>query len=243
MAELALKILNRDDRINESQTINDAALAVVISDRGSYEDAGQFLLSISQEQKRIKLLYKDIKASAKKTHSDICTQEKNHLGVIAPAERHLRQQISEYQMEQERIRIAAERKAKEKAEKEAEKERLRLLKQAEKLEEKGQTELAEERMEEAADVVAEPVAVAKTETARSDFGTVSARKDIEIILPEDAVKIRDFCRAVATAELPAGCITINKAAVKAFCKLQGIKPGPFHGVIVKEKFITMARGR
>jgi hypothetical protein len=243
MSELALKIPNMEERVLESQTLSAGAMAIQVMDQATLIFASDSLLSVMEGLKAIKETHKDNKRFAKQAHATACALERDHMAILAPAERYLRQQISAYQLKQEKIRIEAERKAREKADKLAEKERLKKEKQADNLEAKGHADLANERRAEAADVFAEPVAVAKPEASRSALGTVSGRKDIEIEILKDPDKIRAFCRAVADGIIPVGCISIKTSEVKAHCKANIIKPGPYHGVIVKEKFITMARGR
>lgn len=90
--------------------------------------------------------------SANKLWKDLLADEKKYLEPIEAAEEIVENKIKEFIRVEEQKRLEAQRKADELARKEAEKEKARLLKQAEKLENKGNIEEAEAKMQEAATV-------------------------------------------------------------------------------------------
>lgn len=225
-----------EDQIKETAlTLCESASNVVVQDQGGYEKASMFLKAIKDGKKIIVDFFAPMKEATNKAHKSVCEKEKNELTPINNAEKRVKSLMIDYVNEQEKLRREEERRANAIAEKEAEKERLKLEKQAEKALNKGNTEKAEEKLEQAENVYVEPVAVAPTvsKTTRLDSGTVSTRKDVEVILPESEQGIKELCRAIADGNVPVTCVKFSPGRLKVWAK-DWKKVGKVFGLTIKE---------
>jgi len=216
-------------------TLCESASNVVVSDQTGYEKASIFLKAIKDGRKIIVDFFKPMKDAASKAHKEICKKEREELEPVESAEKQVKSMMITYVNEQEKIRRIQEKKALDKAEAEAKKEREKLAAQAKKAEEKGNAEKAEEKREAAEMVYAEPVAVESTvaKTTRVENGTISTRKEIEVILPESIEGIKMLCKAIADGQVPVTCVKFSPGRLKAWAK-DWKKTGPVFGMIIKE---------
>jgi len=133
------------------------ANGLIVTDAGQYESAAGFLKLVKSAQRRVKEHFEPMKTAAHAAHAAVCTRERETLDPLAAAEKTVKGRMITWHQEQERIRLAEERRLQAEAEARARKERERLEREAAKLK---TDELREQRMEEAQQVVAPAVHVA-----------------------------------------------------------------------------------
>jgi len=214
---------------------NQAYICKVV-DPASYENAGLLAKIIKDASKKIVDYFKPMKEAAQKAHKTICEREKEHLKPLADADALVRRAMSEFLQEQERIRREEERKVQLKADEEARKERERLEAQALKALDKGTDKgnaRAEALLEQAQEVVAEPVFIAPVvdKTVRVGNTAITSKSDIEVIVTD----IQVLCAAVAYGDVPSTVIKIANGQLKTFCKNMQVKSGQ-HGLHIKDVF-------
>jgi len=123
------------------------ARAITVADQQTYDQAAEMLKGVADLTKQIKDHYAPLRTAAWETHRKICASEKGLLTPVEGADRILRNSIAAFDQEQERIRIAAERRAREDA---IRRERERLAEEARVREERRRKD-EEERLAVAAD--------------------------------------------------------------------------------------------
>lgn len=130
--------------------------AVVIRDAASYAVAGEFLKAIKAAQKRVADHFGPMKTAAHAAWKAITGKEAETLKPLQDAELMVKSRMVQWQTDQEQIRKLEEARLRAEAEARAEAERRRLEAAAMKLK---TPELREQRLEQAAAVVAAPVRV------------------------------------------------------------------------------------
>ena len=156
-------------------------------------------------RKKVVEWFKESKEASDKAHKAIVAQESSLIKPIDVAEKIVKNKITAWDDEQERIRIAEQRKLQAIADEKARKERLRLEAQAAKLK---TPELKAERLEMADEVVAPVVTVAPVEkvsgTAKSKIWKA---------------------RVVDVSMVPREWMTVNESALNAFARsTKGVVP-------------------
>lgn len=117
-------ILEQEDQVLEQTaiTVRDEAARILIKDQASYDLAAEKFRSVSALEKQIKDYHKPLKDKAHAAHKAICDAENGMLKPVTEAKRILSQSIGAWDDEQERIRIAEQRRLEEEARKRAEEE-------------------------------------------------------------------------------------------------------------------------
>ena len=202
-----LKVLNQEDYILAADTLK----------------------TIKEWKSKIEDYFAPIKKSAYDTWKGITAKETEALKLINKADLIVRNEVKKYLTEQERIRQEEQRRLEREAAEKARKEQELLLKQAEKAEIKGKSEKAEELLEKAEAVYAEPVFAAKTvdKTTKLDNGSITMLKDIEVVIVDRGAFLR-----FAIDNLPEAIIDINTNKLKKYIKDMKIKT--LIGVAIKE---------
>jgi len=99
----------------QALTWPERAQAIAVRDQQTYDQAADMLKGVAELAKQIKDHYGPLKTAAHQAHRKICDAEKEILSPVEGADRILRNSIAAFDQEQERIRIAAERRAREEA--------------------------------------------------------------------------------------------------------------------------------
>ena len=86
--------------------------------------AGEFLRKNKETQKFVKDYFEDARASTYKAYKEVTDQIKFFIGKLEKAEKAVKRKVSDYQMEQERVRREEERRLAEEARKKEEERRL-----------------------------------------------------------------------------------------------------------------------
>lgn len=116
-------------------TLEQQAQAYTISTNEDYEQGAEFLKRVKGAAKEVKTYWKPAKDAAAKAHKEICEKEKAMLSICESAERILKQKMLTYSQKIEAERRAAEEAARKAAQEESD----RLLAEAAKAEESGDT--------------------------------------------------------------------------------------------------------
>lgn len=109
---------------DQQRSLLQRAQDLIIATAADYKVACDLVKGIAELKKMIGDDFKDSKSAAHKAWKTICDQEKKHLDAIAEPDRLLRNKISEYTTEQERVRRQQEEIERQKAQKVAEETRL-----------------------------------------------------------------------------------------------------------------------
>ena len=224
----------------ESLSILDRCQNLKIKTPEDFAKSAEDYSVIDNHIKEIKAYWEKPKEDAHQTHKSICDKEKEAIKPWVIAKSKIAEERNNYQLEEKRIRLEAQRKAEAIEVERVEKERKRLLEQAIKLEEKGKTEQAEAKLEQAENVYVEPVfvpSVVEKKIELSFGGSVSSQQDFDVVVTD----IKTICKAVVDGKLPVGIIDIKNNALKTFCKLNQIKNGDIEGLQIKTKFRDINR--
>jgi hypothetical protein len=216
----------------------ETANGIKIHDQASREMAAGFVVECA---KRIKIVEAELlpaKTAAHQTWKILCGQFDRLTGFFRDAKKIVDQEIGRDLMEQERIRAEEQRRLQELARQEEEKLRKQLLAQAAKAEDRGQTEKAQAKMEQAEAVfIPAPFVAPIIDNCQkvSGGGSVSGQKDIEVAITSKIALIK----AIASGMIPDNLIDENMGNIKRYIKATSNRNIP--GVSVKDIFITRTR--
>jgi len=216
MGEPALQLVETTEVENKALSIVDQAKAVKIVDAGSYTVAGALWKSIKDMMKEVADTFDPIIEKAHASHKEALAQKAKFYAPLEAAYRSVKGLMSTYDAEQERIRLAEQRRLEEIARKVEEE---RLLREAIAAEEEARRNGAtkEEAAQEAEAVIDAPVYVApvilpKTTPKlaggpvfqnRWDFEITDAGKIPREYMTPDLVKIRQIVTALKdSANIP-----------------------------------------
>lgn len=143
-----------------SQSVSEVekmAASIIINSEDDYKKAAEFGRMLKQRNAQVTEFFAPMKKAAHEAHKNICDREKAMLDPLKKAESTVKSIMSNWIMEQERIRRAEEERLRRQAEEEA----ARKLEEAIKLEEQGKAKEAEAAASTAAviDTVAKNIAV------------------------------------------------------------------------------------
>jgi transcriptional regulator of heat shock response len=212
MGEAALSLVTSDEVMKEVISIEDQAKALKIVSRETYIKAGELWKTIKAIRAKVAETFDGNIKKAHELHKSLVAEKKRHDGPLDEAERMVKRGMSDFDLEQERIRQAEQRRLEEIARKEAE-ERALLEAIATEEEAKRNGATKEEAAQEAAAIIDEPVTVAPVvlpkATPKMQGGPVyrtiwKARIVNEKIIPReylvpDMVKINGVVRSLKGA--------------------------------------------
>jgi len=159
MGEAALELIETTDVETKALSIVDQAKAVKVTDSGTYTAAGGLWKTIGDMIREVKDTFDPICEAAHKAHKQAVEKRSKYLDPLTAAQKSVKSLMSAWDQEQERIRLAEQRRLEEIARK---KEEERLLQEAIAVEQEAQRNGAtqEEAEQEAAIILSEPVYVA-----------------------------------------------------------------------------------
>jgi len=231
--------MQEEDLKQEIQIIDEETKALIISSPETLGIARNEVFRIKEICKKWDKYWNPRIKEAWQLHKNLKAMHDEPIRPLIEREEKLRKDSSKYQTEQENKRREAQRKLDSERLKKEEAERKRLEDRATRAEEKGKPEKAEQ-LREKADEIFIPPAIVEPEilkTTRTDAGTVSQKKDIEIEIFDPMVIVQ----AVASRQLPIGIITISKTKLKQVIKLQGITN--LDGCRIRELVTDQYRGK
>lgn len=138
----------------ESTSVITQANEVKITNQLTYEKSCDFLKIVKGLQKKIEESFNPIVQKAHSAWKESISQRDKHLNPVKSAEQLVKEKINSYLAYREMERRREELKLRQEAEARAQKERERLAERADKWEEKGKTEKAEDLKEQAEQVEA-----------------------------------------------------------------------------------------
>lgn len=130
-------------------TTQEKALALAVTNTETYVQAGELLKLHKGLEKQIKGYFDPLKKKAHESWKAICNAENTELDKLQPALKYLNQQMTSWNLEQERLRVAEENRLRREAEKAEEERRLQAALEAE----------ASGAKEEASAILEEPIYV------------------------------------------------------------------------------------
>ncbi len=210
MGESAIRLVPQEDEVTrEVATIEYQARILRVVDAATYVDAADLWKAIRALRVKVADTFDKSIKSAHELHKGLVAKKKEHDGPLDAAERAVKQAMSDYDQEQERIRREEQRRLQEIARKEEEE---RLLMEAIAAEEEAKKNglTKEEAKAEAEQIISQPVYVAPVvvpkATPKLQGGPVyrtiwKARVVNESIIPRqymvpDMVKINGVARAL-----------------------------------------------
>ena len=218
-----------------TSTLEAAIDALQVHDADSYAVAGTMLSEINENIRYVQGKMAPIVSAAHIAHKEAKKLENDSVNPAKALKLKINVKISDYLMEQARIRREAEAKERQLAEAAAKLEREQIEAEAEKALDDGDIEQAEEKIQQAETVAPEPVVIAKTVEKKVDVGNGSMNEivGLEVILPESIEDIRSACKAVALGMLPIDAVTFKTAILKSHAKNNRLT-GKHHGITFKE---------
>ncbi len=158
-AEQAIKLVETSEVETKALSIVDQAKAVVVRDPETYTAAGILWKQIKDMMKEVADTFDPIIDAAHKSHKKALEQKAKFYTPLETAYKSVKKLMSDYDLEQERIRQAEQRRLEEIARKEEEERRLmEAIAAEEELRARGATK--EEASQEAAAIMEEPVSIA-----------------------------------------------------------------------------------
>jgi len=217
-------------------TIDDAINTLQVVDAESYTMAGTMLSEINEHIRFVQGKMAPIVSAAHQAHKEAKKLENDSVNPAKALKLKINVKISDYLVEQARIKKEAETKAREAAEAAAKIERDRIEAEAEKALDIGDVETAQQYIDEAEAVAPAPVVIAPTGEKKVNVGNgnMSERFDLEVILPETAEDIKAACKAIADGVLPVNSVAFKIAPLKSHAQ-NNLLTGKHHGVMFKEK--------
>jgi hypothetical protein len=210
MTEPALRLVPQEDEVTrEVVTVENQAKELKVIDAASYIAAGELWKSIKALRAKVADTFDDIIKAAHLAHKKAVEKKKMHDGPLDAAERIVKQALSAYDLEQERIRLAEQRRLEEIARKQTEEEALLAAIAAEE-EAKRNGATKEEAAQEVAAILEEavyvaPIVIPKAVPKMAGGPVYQTRWDFEIVnealiprqyLTVDMVKIRQVVTAL-----------------------------------------------
>jgi len=175
------------------------AAAMVVTNPAEYTVASDFLKTIKGAQSKVVAFFAPMKQKAHEAHKAITLQEASMLKPLQDAEAALKRNLLTFYQDQERIRIDAQRKLQAEADEAARKERERLEREAAKLK---TPELREQRLEQAAAVIAPVVQVAS----------------VAPVVSGQSVRKTWTAKVVDVSQVPREWMVVNEKALDSFAK-------------------------
>lgn len=159
MTELALKLVETDEVANRALSISELANAIKITDLKTYEEAGFMWKALGDMLKEIDEKCDKNISLWHNGHKNAVAEKKKYYEPVEAAKRYVKGIMSNYEQEQERIRLAEQKRLEEEARKAEEERRLLEAIQAEE-EAKANGLTEQEAAQEAEAIINEPVYVA-----------------------------------------------------------------------------------
>lgn len=211
---------------SKALTLKDQATAMVVKDVASYASAGELGKNIKELRAKIVDYFQPLKEAAHKAHKAITTKEAEELKPVDEAINILRKTMNDFNEEQKRLERLEQARLQKIADDAAAAEREKLLKQAIKAEEKGQSEKAEEKLEQAELVYSAPVTVAPTvqKTIATSAGNITQANDVKVSVLNLNLFLSELLKNNPGAV--ASLIDIKAGPLKIWAKSNGLEKYP-----------------
>ena len=197
--------------------VENSANNFVINTAEDYEKVGSFGRELKRLAEQVKDYWKIPKDLAHKAHADICSKEKAMLAPIQAAEKTLKSKMSDYNIEQDRIRKEAEEAVRKAAREVAE----RKLEEAIALSNSGKSDEAETALEES-EIMESFSSTITLEANKPQAEGVSTKKDW-VIKSIDAAKVPVEISGVVIRPIDEKAVMRLIRASKGQIKIDGIE--------------------
>ncbi len=234
MGEPVLKLVETEEVESKALSIVDQAKAVTVTDSKTYTAAGLLWKSIGEMIKEVKETFDPICEAANRAHKEATIKRAKFLDPLTAAQKSVKQIMSAYDAEQERIRKAEEerlaaiarkeeeerrRKEQERLEAERKAEEDRLLAEAQAAQDRGDKETAEiltnaavetseAIKEQAAAIAQEPIYVAPVVVPKA-VPKMAGGPVYREVWAAEVTDIKALCLAVATGKQSTEYVTAN----------------------------------
>ena len=206
----------RDEVTNYPATV----MTLTVTDQDTFGAAGEAIKTLKGFRKEITDFFGPMKKKAFEAHKLISTKEKETLAPLDKAEAFVRGRMNVFLTEQERIRVADERKALLKAQEEERKEKKRLEQRAEKALESGKDEKAEALLEEAEDVYVAPVETIRT---IAPVKTATAHVGMRDKLVVQVLDLKVFVKELCAKDSALSFLKVEQKTLEAWVKSNEIE--------------------
>ena len=184
-----------------------------IMDADTFKEAAEFTLTLRAIKKEIDNTFDPIVKKAHEAHKEAVAQKKKVLEPVEQAQKIIDGKIGEFHAEQERLRRAEEERLRKEAEEQARKEEEeRRLEEASRLEQEGNSEMAEALLE--APLAPPVVVIPKIETQAPKVDGLSVTK----IYKGEVVNLAQLIQAVAQGRAPIGLLEVNQTALNGMAR-------------------------
>jgi hypothetical protein len=228
--EEKVAMLSVPDKVfaNEIAEVMSKVKDIVVVDTATYETAGNALVYVKSTQKKVIDWFAPLKDAAYKSHKALTTRESETLVPLNDAEKKIKNAMSDYSMAQERIRREKEAEIR----RQQEEEKRRAFEEAQKLEQEGKTEEAEQAL--TAAIEAEDMAqFIHVEMPKPEVKGISTQTDWEVSIT-DETKVPDYLMGICVRPVDLGAIKRLVKASQGKIKIEGIS--------VRETMSMRARG-
>ncbi len=221
----------------EIKALEKKVSGTVINSKESFEFVQQGIIAAKNKKVAIVAYFKTMKDPAYASWKAICNRESEMLKPLDDFIKRKTKETSDYLTEQDRIRREEQRKADEDRQKKEQAERDKLNRAADRAELKGNEAKAEALREKADQVFEAPVIVqgAVDKTTRLATGTISQKKDVEIIVKDE----KALLAAIMAGKAPMSIIEIKMGALKNFINANQFKEFP--GCEIRPKIAPQIR--
>ena len=194
-------------------TLPEKATHIQIMDAETFKEAAEFTLTLRAVKKEIDNTFDPIVKKAHEAHKEAVAQKKKVLEPVEQAQKIIDGKIGEFHAEQERLRRAEEERLRKEAEEQARKEEEeRRLEEASRLEQEGNSEMAEALLE--APLAPPVVVIPKIETQAPKVDGLSVTK----IYKGEVVNLAQLIQAVAQGRAPIGLLEVNQTALNGMAR-------------------------
>lgn len=176
--------------------------------------------------------WEPLQESSYEAYQGVLSNKKAECEPVRKAIGRAQKMMDDWSTEQLRIIIHEQQRLEAEAVAKAEKEKLKLLEQAVKLEEKGQIEKAEEKLEKAEEVFPEPVfAKIPPKTIKTTYGiNITTKSDIEIVITNTKL----LALEIGNGRIPLSAMKLCEVELKKWAKFFGKKGKEVPGMIIRE---------
>ena len=194
-------------------TLPEKATHIQIMDAETFKEAAEFTLTLRAVKKEIDNTFDPIVKKAHEAHKEAVAQKKKVMEPVEQAQKIIDRKIGDFHAEQERIRKAEEDRLRKEAEEQARKEEEeRRIEEAARLEQEGDSEMAEMILE---SPIAPPVVVIPTvQTQAPKVEGLSVTK----LYKAEVFSLPQLVQAVAQGRAPIGLLEVNQTALNGMAR-------------------------
>lgn len=229
--EAGIEIDQEVELSQEIELTTQTVESIVVDSEDTLKNASEFVLECKRQRDKVTVFWADMKSNAHKAWKSIVARENEMISPIEEAETIVKRKISVYLTEQERIRIAEQKRLDDERRKKEEEERKKIESQIEKAALNGKEEKAEELQEKLENLhiptqIAEP---AIEKITRSETGSISQKKKIVVEVTNPEIFLKEILDKRASLNF----ISFETNTIKKWVESMGLKSFP--GLSISEE--------